>query len=457
VTDLLQSVEREIQNRLLFKRGDKILVAVSGGVDSMVLVHALKMLSAEHKWKISVAHFNHQLRGSASDADERLVRNTSASLKLTYVASRADVQSFARQSKLSIEMSARKLRHEFFAATAKKNKIRTVALAHHVDDQVELFFLRLLRGAGGEGLGGMKWKSPSPADKAISLVRPLLKFSKVELTGFARESKIRFRNDATNFTNDLLRNRIRNELLPLLRKNYQPSLNKTILRVMEIVGAESDFVGEAGRKWLAGPSRAFEKMPIAIQRRVLQLQLARLGVAADFDLVTRLRDLENRAISVSPNLSVLRNRAGAVELRLQSSIEFNVNTLEGDLGGRAGRIKFGGQEFRWMKNNFAGSRRHSPHLSRHEFFDADKIGDKIFLRHWHPGDRFQPIGRKSSVKLQDLFTNAKIPREQRHKSIVAEAAGGEIFWVEGLRIGERFKLTPKTRRKLVWCWRKSAV
>src|ERR1700691_3006868 len=160
------------------------MVAVSGGLDSMVLLHALDKLSLRHKWKISVAHFNHQLRGRASDADEKLVRKTAIALKLLIVAESADVKEFVRKSKLSIEMAARKLRHEFFARVARERKIQIVALAHHADDQVELFFLRLLRGAGGEGLAGMKWKSPSPADKTIALVRPLLDFVKNELAEF---------------------------------------------------------------------------------------------------------------------------------------------------------------------------------------------------------------------------------------------------------------------------------
>src|SRR5271170_612134 len=184
----------------------------------MALLHALENLSAKPKWKMVVAHFNHRLRGRASDADEKLVRQTAAKMELPIVVENADVKSFAKKSKLSIEMAARKLRHEFFARAARTQKIKTIALAHHADDQVELFFLRLLRGAGGEGLAGMKWSVPSPAGAKITLARPLLGLTKNELEEFAREKKIAFREDATNFSSNFLRNRIRNELLPLLRK-----------------------------------------------------------------------------------------------------------------------------------------------------------------------------------------------------------------------------------------------
>ena len=169
MTDLLQRVEENISRRQLLKRGQKILVAVSGGLDSMALLYILDLLAKKNRWKISVAHFNHQLRGRASEADEKLVRQTAAALKLPVVVERADVKRFAAQSKLSIEMAARKLRHEFFARVAKQQMISVVALAHHADDQVELFFLRLLRGAGGEGLGGMKWLARSPVDAGVVL------------------------------------------------------------------------------------------------------------------------------------------------------------------------------------------------------------------------------------------------------------------------------------------------
>ncbi len=447
MADLIHRIESSIQCRKLLKRGGKILVAVSGGLDSMVLLHALKKLSSRHEWKIVIAHFNHQLRGRASDADENLVRKTAAAMKLPFVAGRADVKQFSKKSKLSIEMAARKLRHDFFARAARKQKINTIVLAHHADDQVELFFLRLLRGAGGEGLAGMKWKSSSPADKTISLVRPLLDLGKSKLLQFARENKIAFRDDATNHSSDFLRNKIRNELLPFLRKNYQPGLNKSVLRLMEIVGAESDFVGVA-----AGlvAENNFEKAGIAIQRRILQSRLAQIGVASDFDLIEQLRGSAGKYVSVGSARSVSRDADGRLKLREEQVKEFNANELEMKLSGRAGEVNFNGVKFNWSLGS--GSRGRSPHRIGREFFDADRIGKKIILRHWRAGDRFQPIGLKSAVKLQDLFTNAKIPRDRRRDLVVAQVAEGEVFWVEGLRISECFKLLPQTKRILVCNW-----
>jgi tRNA(Ile)-lysidine synthase len=447
--NLLQQVEQNIRDRKLIKAGGRLLVAVSGGLDSMTLLQLLHALSKKERWEIVVAHFNHQLRGRASDADEKLVRKTAKAMKLPLVVERADVRAFATKSKLSVEMAARKLRHEFLVRAARRCKIRAIAMAHHGDDHVELFFLRLLRGAGTEGLAGMKWHSPSPVDSKIELVRPLLNVTKGELAAFAREHKIPFRHDATNFTLDAPRNRIRNELLPLLCKKYQPNLAKVILRTMEIIGGESEYVGGSAGQWIRG-GRDFNKLPPAIQRRALHLQLAGLGVVADFELVESLRKTANCFVSVGLNISAARDESGKVSLRREGDLKFNEAKQAVKLG-RAGEVLFGGRRFQWKIE----SRKVStlpPRMSGREFFDADKVGEEIILRHWQPGDRFQPAGMRSAVKLQDLFINAKVPRDRRMELIVAESIEGRIFWVEGLRIGEDFKVTPKTTRRLSWRW-----
>ena len=474
MSEFLQRVEKAVTKRRLFSRGQKILVAVSGGADSMVLLHALHSLGKKNRRQISVAHFNHRLRGRASDADEKLVRQIAKKLRLKFFGGEADVKAFAAQSKISVEMAARKLRHEFLARTAREQKIPAIAMAHHADDQVELFFLRLLRGTGGEGLAGMKWRSSSAVDKEILLVRPLLNFPKTDLLAFARENKILFRDDVTNLSNDFLRNRIRNELLPLLRKKYQPAVDRTVLRLMDIVGAEAGLANEAAKAWReksgkrkaeSGKLPEFAGLPLAIQRKVLQQQLVGLGLLSDFELVEQLREMPDRPVSVAVGVSVVCDVSGNISCRQTETAEFNSAEIKAKLSGRAGRGAFGGLKFCWALKKYDGSRgsgfvrlrpdKRSSH--QREFFDADKIGGEIILRHWRAGDRFQPIGMKSAVKLQDLFVNAKIPAARRRELVLAVTADGGIFWVEGLRIGEQFKLASETKRQLCWKWSKIAA
>jgi tRNA(Ile)-lysidine synthase len=466
MSDLLNQVEKTILARRLFRRGQRILAAVSGGVDSMVLLHLLKELSRKHGWRITVGHFNHQLRGRHSDADERLVRREAENLGLNFVAGRGDVREHARAQKLSLEMAARKLRHEFLARTARDLKISHVALAHHADDQLELFFLRLLRGCGGEGLAGMKWLGASPASPKIMLLRPLLDQPKTALLAYASERGISFREDASNLLSEIPRNRIRRELLPRLTKDYQPALARVILRQMEIIGAEAELVSQLAKRWLSrqGKGGAFERLPVAVQRRCLQIQLVQHGLSVDFDLIERLRESADQKITISPTLAICRDKNGCVRLKKSERLfsGFGTSRLKLKLKGRAGEIYFDGMRIKWSVDTPPNGIFRAPKKSRDsgngsnfEFFDAHKVGTQMVLRHWEPGDRFQPIGMKARVKVQDLFTNQKIPRARRRQLAVGVTAKGELFWVEGLRLGERFKLDAGTVQRLKWEWERT--
>jgi tRNA(Ile)-lysidine synthase len=451
-SSLIKHVEQSIRCRRLFSRRQPILVAVSGGLDSMVLLQLLSRLATVWHWPLTVAHFNHQLRGAASDADERLVQTTAERLGLPVVVGRADVRAFQVKEKLSIEMAARQLRHGFLAATAQARHIHRVALAHHADDQVELFLLRLLRGAGGTGLAGMAWTALMPGQSSCRLVRPLLDLPKSVLAEFARAHGIVFREDASNASLAVPRNRIRHELLPLLERYYQPAVRETLLRAMDILSAENQWVAAQTIRWRQQDRQpAFARLALALQRQAMQQELEALGVEPSFDLIEQLRGPTHRAVTIREGLAVERDETGRVALKTTVAPAFNENQRTVSLRQVRGEVIFDGCRLQW---HFQPPPARPPHTARPgcEWFDAGRVGRPIRLRHWRPGDRFQPIGMKTAVKLQDLFINRKIPRADRHRLVVAETRDGRVFWVEGLRLAEGFKLDKVTVRGLKWCW-----
>lgn len=419
----------------------------------MVLLHVLARLAPKHRWQLVVAHFNHQLRGRSSEADERLVRKTARKLRLAFTSGGADVKRVAREEGLSIEMAARRCRHDFFSREAKVRGIRRIVLAHHAQDQVELFFLRLLRGAGSQGLAGMKSLASSPWSTAVKLVRPLLECSRDEIEAFASAEGVRFRNDASNASSEFLRNRVRHELLPLLRSRFQPALGEVVLREMEILSAENDFMDAEANRLLSNPHGPFDALPVALQRRILQKQLERVGVPPEFEWIELLRSAPGRTFSVSRGVSVSRDAVGRVLVGRSVAVLQSDAEVPLSLSGKKGQGTFAGLSWNWTRLQ-AKSGELPKFATGTEWFDADRVGRDVELRHWRAGDRFQPIGMATSQKLQDLFTNLKVPRAERVQRVVATTAGGEIWWVEGLRIGELFKLRSETRTHLRWSWRR---
>jgi tRNA(Ile)-lysidine synthase len=451
--NLPKQVEAVIRANKLFRDGQKILVAVSGGVDSMALLAALHRLAAAHRWRLTVAHFNHQLRGRAGDADEQLVRRQARALGWPVAAGRGDVKETARRRGWSVEMAARKLRHAFLARAARQRGIGVVATAHHADDQVELFFLRVLRGAGSAGLAGMKWIS-FPADPGIAFVRPLLGHSKSDLAEFARAEGVRYSEDASNASLDILRNRVRHELLPLLRAKYQPALTRCVLREMELARAEADLVGELASQWLARGRKPLERLPVAVQRQVIQEQLHQLGQPVDFELVESLRTRPNQPVPVRPGQCLILAANGRARLQKAEKTGFETGFLRLNLNRRSRAADFGPVKITWELADKKGM--NYARQPNTEHFDAGKVGAAVCLRHWQPGDRFQMIGAAAPAKLQDIFTNLKVPRSERRRRVVAATRQGVLFWVEGLRIGEGFKLDKTTVRRLEWKWRRAA-
>jgi tRNA(Ile)-lysidine synthase len=282
-------------------------------------------------------------------------------------------------------------------------------------------------------------------------VRPFLKIPRVLLEEVANQEKIPYRTDSTNSSAAILRNRVRHRVIPFLEQELTSAFKDKVLQTVEILRSENDLMEELLKN--AAQSRVvFEDLHPALQRRILVRELENNGLTLTFDLVERLR--------CSPPGTLISCGAGCAQRDVTGKLshsspapdpEFSTARLDVTLN-LMKSVEFGGRVFRW---DFLSPPTGAEKFVRQtdvEFFDAEKVGERICLRHWQEGDRFQPSGLPSPKKLQDLFINASIPRPQRHQLVVAAAESGTIFWVENLRIGEAFKVTEETGRMLQWKW-----
>ena len=433
----------------LVPKDQRLLVAVSGGLDSMVLLHILAGLRRP-RLDLVVAHANHQLRGQESDADAAFVESSCQELGVPCRIGLLQVRDALSRSKESLEMVARRLRHRFLASTAAEEGIGTVATAHHADDQAELLLIRLLRGAGSEGLAGMTWRSAAPVQslksEGLMLIRPLLRCPREELLRFAESKGIPFREDSSNADRTILRNRIRHELLPLLERDFNPGIRGVLCRTAELLGDESEHLSNEANAWRGSPERPpFTSLSPALQRWVLRQELWELGHDVGFEQLERLRT--HKGATIAPGLDLEWGPGGGF-VRRRSLGRFSSQRVETALESN-GTQALGDRSVQWQLKPRRSSDPLPPRLPGWECLDAQAVGSSVIFRHWRPGDCFQMLGRKRSSKLQDLFVNRKIPAPVRRRLAIGETAAGQIFWVEGLPPGEPFKVTAETRRTLV--------
>jgi tRNA(Ile)-lysidine synthase len=456
VDPLCEQVRSVVQAHLQAKK-PRLLVAVSGGLDSMVLLHVLHRLSEALPLEMAVAHFDHQLRGRASARDAEFVRRSAQKLGLRVFLGSGDVRARAASCGVSIEMAARDLRYAFLAQVAAEEGLPEVVTAHHADDQVELFFIRLLRGAGGDGLSGMSVSSSFPERPKLRLFRPLLGCYRRDLVAWGRSQRVKFREDRSNRSPIFLRNRIRHQLIPTLHAVQGEDPTPNLLRSMELIEAETASVTESARAWLGKPpGRAtdFPRLDVALQRQVIRLQLLEQHESVTYTLVESLRREPGQVITAPGGTRWQRATDGRISrVQVSPSLDFRPSEACVRIAGKQGAIVFAERNLEWelrSRLSLAWIRRSKPGV---EVFDADLVGSEICLRHWRPGDRFRPLGLRASSKLQDLFINAKIPAAERRQRLVAESVtASELFWVEGLRVSHTFQVTAGTRRFLVWRW-----
>ncbi len=272
----------------------RLLVAVSGGRDSMALLHAL---TTSGRRNLIVAHLDHRLRGRASTADASFARRHAGKLGFPFFTGRADTRSYAKERGISLELAARELRHTFFAAAASRHRTNHVVLAHHADDQIETILHNFLRGTGSTGLGGMKPVAQLRVhSRTLTLHRPLLAVRRSEIDRYVSDQNVPFREDASNLDPAHTRNRLRNELLPQIERNFGPHFAAAALRNADILRAEDKFLTNLAADIPVTPSlptRTVRELPLALRRRVIRRWLDHHAIPhglAETDRVLSLLD-----------------------------------------------------------------------------------------------------------------------------------------------------------------------
>jgi len=421
-----------------------LLVAVSGGLDSMTLLAACLELARPDGWQFAAAHCNHGQRGAESDGDQIFVEAWCAGAGIRCLAERLEgVEPGASEARL------REGRHAFLARAARGIGARAILLAHHGDDQLETHVIRLAQGRLGPPLAGMRAAAPSPADPAILLLRPFLELRRRDLEAWAARRGVPWRLDSSNLHPGTLRNRARLHWLPEWLANGRPGRDDEAILHIRTLGEEREEAERRAAEWLGSADPApFTGLPLSIRVEILRRQVTRFGFVPHAPLLWHLLKGTGEPWMAAPGQRLRAGPDGRVRLEtVPAPPQFSKTPgLEISLG-TPGQIGFGRGSLAWRIEpgppGFAGE-------PGEERFDADAVGPRALLRRWLPGDRFRPSGFPRAAKLQNLFTNLKVPLFERHQRIVAEGAGGEIFWVEGLRIGERFKLAPQTSRVLHW-------
>ena len=309
LADLLERVRPELTG---FPPRKKYLAGVSGGRDSIVLLHILHALGYK---ELVVCHLDHRLRGAASRADAKLVEKTATALGYHFELGEADVRAHALATKNSLESAARDMRHRFFRACAKDHHCKVIFLAHHADDQVETCLFNFLRGTGAAGLGGMKSHA---LVEGLKFVRPLLGISRAEITGYAKENRLRYRDDASNAGTAHTRNRLRHDVLPAIEKAVGPTFRSAILRTAQILREEESWMDSLVPKTAATLSCAgLREMPLALRRRTVLRWLKSQDIEepgfAETERVLSLLDADAGPAKVNlPGSAHARRRAGNI-------------------------------------------------------------------------------------------------------------------------------------------------
>lgn len=448
-----EKVIRFISSSSLIEAGDKILVALSGGPDSVFLLQFLHKYKNKYKIETSAFHLNHKLRGKAADLDEKFCSRLCRSLGVRYYSSSKDVRKFAKKNKISVEEAGRLIRYKLLNEISHKNNYSKIATAHIQDDNTETVFLNIIKGSGVTGMSGI------PAKRG-NIIRPVLCLSKDEILDYLHKNKIAYRLDESNLSEDYERNFIRNQIIPLVKSRLNPSLDETIFNSSFIFQSLKDFI-EKNISVCLNKVISTEKFGLTINIGLLEdfhksivseslrsIVSDKWKVSLNFDDVKRILELTNKQsgviIELSENLIALRNREKIIIKK--RSLEINPE-------------KYFIKQGETLKTNYgilsvkipANDKINFNTEPGTEYISADKISDKLIIRKWREGDKFIPLGMKGEKKISDFLIDIKMNRfEKQNQFILLD--GKKIIWLIGKRIDNRYKITNQTKKVLQLCW-----
>lgn len=424
-----------ISDKKLCTAKDKILLAVSGGIDSMAMLH----LFQQSGFSISVAHANFQLRGKESEGDEQFIKTYCQENLVPCFTKRFDTEEFASEKSLSIQMAARELRYTWFNELFEANGFDLVATAHHLNDSIETSLLNFVRGSSIEGLDGI-------APKNGRFIRPMLFATREQIESYAHENKISWREDSSNSSDDYQRNFIRHKIVPLL-KELNPSLVSSFQDAAEKISGANELMELGIRHWR-------EQLETRKDDQILFSKSGFDGFHNPDGLLWNLIksygfNLDQckqiiKALHGQPGKKFLSHEFELVVDREHLIISMHENQLQGF------SIEKGQTEARLGKYVLKISEVENKSISKDPFvanLDAEKIRFPLTWRKWKAGDSFHPLGMDHKKKLSDFFIDQKISRIDKESISVLES-GNEIAWVIGHRVDDRYKITESTKRYL---------
>jgi len=460
-----QKVLSFIRDNRLVTGGEKIVVAVSGGPDSVCLLHILYRLRRELGIKLHIAHLDPQLRGAESDAAAAYVARLAKRFKIPATIASRDVQAYRVKHKISLEEAAREVRYAFLAEVVNKTGAAKVAVGHTSSDHIETVLMHLIRGSGTKGLRGLL---PAARQKisgeTLNVIRPLLQLTREDTTAYCKAHKLEPREDSTNLSLKPFRNKVRLKLLPELRK-YNPQIAYALLKTATTAAVDLDFIEQEARR-IHEKITTVEKGSVAIDKKTfmalhtaLQKQVLRFSIES---VLGSLKDIESGHIEEI--LNALEKPAGKVIglpfglnfyidydkyiLALESAPFCPLPALESEFALNVpGKTKSSG----WVVA--ASVVQPSAALIKKTgegftaCFDAAAAGKKLTVRRRLPGDRFQPLGMEQEKKLNRFMIDSRVPRAWRGRVPIV-CAGGRIIWAAGWRIDERYRVKPDTKKVL---------